>query len=292
MHHRDLKKCYAPEHFSITDNPEETLLFFDQVYNYLRQEYSVSLQLESVRKITSDAILYMLSLLDMFKNRRGVRFMGNAPVDERCRHIFMESGFYEYVDSKYSPSRNVKDILAVRSENRVVGRIAQEVVEFAHDKVSPSTAVFVWRKVYTTILECMGNTREHAYTGREKYQTKWWLMALHDESKNRVTFAILDNGAGIPKTVKKKIMERFWTADSDLILSALRGEFRTRMNELWRGKGLPKIFKTYEAGIIQNLAIISNKGYVNYGSNQFRDLKQKFFGTLVSWTISEGKNNA
>jgi len=284
-HHHIFKDCIAPEHFSITENPEGTLAFFDQVLKYLHAEYSVNLLLEPVRRITPDAILYLLSVLDMNKAKHGVRIKGSAPKDDFCKHIFLESGFYGHVISNYRPKHDGKDILEVRSHERVIGEIAHDVVKFANEKLKNSIPVLVRRKVYTTILECMGNTREHAYTGREGYHPKWWLMAIHDDRTGSVSFAILDNGQGIPKTVKKKIFERLFTSDHKLIVSALRGEFRTRTNEEWRGKGLPRILKTLEDRVISKLAIVSNHGFVHYGTDQFVDMKQKFVGSLVSWTI-------
>jgi len=285
-HHHIVKDFTAPECFSLVENAEETLLFFNDVFDRLRHEYSVNLNLENVRKITPDAILYMLSLLEMFKTKRGICISGNAPKDKLCGHIFTESGFYNYVKSDYTPRKDQTYILEVRSADKVVGKLAHEVVLFVHEKIKDKIPVLVRRKVYTTILECMGNTREHAYTGHEEYHTKWWLMALFDEQSCSVTFAILDNGQGIPKTVRKKIFERLWPSDNKLIQSALKGDFRTRTNEQWRGKGLPKIQKTLDEGIIRNLVVLSNHGYVNYGTDLFGDLEQKFYGTLVSWTIA------
>jgi hypothetical protein len=134
----------------------------------------------------------------------------------------------------------------------------------------------------------MVNTGHHAYEKRF-VNWKWWLMALPTTDKKRVHFAFLDNGRGIPTTVRKNFAERVSylfgdrTMDSELIFSALEGKYRSRMKNRWRGKGLPKIFSYSSKDIIENLQIVSNHGYVDCQRNQLKELSDKFHGTLLYW---------
>ena len=134
----------------------------------------------------------------------------------------------------------------------------------------------------------MANTKNHAYNITRKDQ-KWWLISCYDEDSKKVNFTFMDNGDGIPFTLRKNIIERFFDPlikkqnDGKLILSALKGEFRTRTKKHYRGTGLPKIFSYSKEKQIENLIIISNKGYVDCDSEQSKELSRKFFGTLLSW---------
>ena len=286
-HRRREKEITAPECFSLVENPEKTLTFFSEVAKQRSQQYKVYLNLEKVKRITPDAILYMVALLDRLQETKGPQLSGGTPEDERCKHIFRESGFYKYVKSDYTPQTGKTGILEVRKDKQVIGDIAFKVVCFAGEKFQHDLPVLVRKQVYTTIMECMGNTHNHAYTGEEKFSAKWWLMALFDEINQNVHFAILDNGQGIPKTVRRTLLEKVLSPDYVLIQSALAGELRSRLKEQERGKGLPKIKEILDNGMIADLVVISNNGYVNYKENQHRNLTQKFFGSLVAWTIKE-----
>jgi hypothetical protein len=139
----------------------------------------------------------------------------------------------------------------------------------------------------------MANTHDHAYSERSLLP-RWYLMAVNDKDKKFVQFVFLDGGKGIPNTIKKKYLEilrrKLGAAthlktieDSALILSALKGEFRTRTEKSYRGKGLPKIIGCAENKEITDLVIISNFGVINTATGIVRDTRRKLFGTLFSW---------
>lgn len=139
-----------------------------------------------------------------------------------------------------------------------------------------------------------GYTLDHAYK-QNSLVPKWYLIALNKPETGKVSFTFLDGGQGIPSTINikhrervKQLISKFFydvpsIKDNALIYSALKGEFRTRTNEGYRGKGLPKIYQCVENKEIDNLIIISNKGYVNCSTGEQRELSSTFHGTLFSW---------
>lgn len=288
------KDCIAPECFSIINNPNETLVFFDGVRRCFRKNIGVVFHLENVKEISADAILYMLSLLDNYGIKKKISISGTAPKDPVCNRIFTESGFYSYVYSRYTPKYDDKNILTIRNDVKIVGRVAAEVLAFVERKSSIPMQKYASMNIYTAILECMGNVRQHAYAEvasvRSRISHKWWLMALYDQKDGCVHFSILDNGFGIPQTLKRKLFE-YVSMDSEvnLIKSALNGEFRSRTNLAYRGKGLPKIYSIYNAGLIKSLSIVSNHAFLDFSRERFFDKPQKFYGTLISWTINVGR---
>lgn len=117
-------------------------------------------------------------------------------------------------------------------------------------------------------------------------------MASFDEKSNRVHFTFLDNGFGIPLTIRRRFGEKIRrllgaeVRDGDLIKSALKGEFRTRTRAVYRGKGLPQIFQTAQSKKIENLILLSKKGYVDCCPMlETKELNVSLYGTLLSWDI-------
>lgn len=152
----------------------------------------------------------------------------------------------------------------------------------------------------------MQNSREHAYDVNAPYQ-KWYLAAHHNNTDGTVTFSFLDGGQGIPRTINTKFREklksllgsRFSNApeglrieDRELVLSALRGEFRTRTQKVYRGKGLPRISSYASDGTIANLVIVSNHAFLDVGAGKDSELESQFRGTLFSWDFTTQKGAA
>ena len=170
--------------------------------------------------------------------------------------------------------------------------IAQEVVTFARNCLKLSKTET--SPIYTTIIELMKNTFQHAYNPTTKYSRRWWLIAVHIPESDSVSFSFLDNGLGIPYTVRKKPVERLTSIitdhDAELIASTLRGEFRTRTKHIYRGNGLPSIFEHYEKGRIDSLKVLSNKGFVDCQNNNDENLDRRFRGTLICWDFKKNLN--
>lgn len=278
----------APDIFSIIKNPSETISFFSKIEHTAFITHSLFIDIKNIKVITPETVLYLLLFVDKFKKNKKIKIVGNAPEDKRCREIFLHSGFYDYVNSSYATPRDI-NILSVKSDHIVSGEIADNVIEFACAKLNIKRSN-ITKAFYTTILECMGNTKEHAYTSHSAKYAKWWLIACHDSLNNCIDFSILDNGEGIPETVKKRFLENiFGYSDSKIISSVLNGEFRTSTQLQYRGKGLPKINSFMDEKIIQNLIIISNNGYYNADTKRKIELDKKFNGTMVCWSFIKGE---
>ena len=140
-------------------------------------------------------------------------------------------------------------------------------------------------------IELMLNTIQHAYNDSYEYEKKWYIFADNKKSKNEtITFVFLDTGLGIPTTVSKRICDKmkkivFDTIDSNLLISALRGEFRSETKQKHRGKGLSGIYNLAKLKNIKGLKIISNKAYFN--DNNLINLEKSFKGTLFYWEMNK-----
>lgn len=288
----------APSNFSLITNTDETIAFFTEIDDCINHHRNIFFDLSGVKEITSDAILYLLSRIDYKRTHfHGFQLSGNEPTDECCKQIFQTSGFYNYVYAVH-PSLKKADpnVFSIKSDRLADGSKAKEVCEFTRKCLGLSDT----KDIYVNIIECMGNTKNHAYKLTDIYK-KWWLMASYHPELNKLRYTFVDNGDGIPATIRKKWHERVQQLtsvllgdsvgrlkDSILIESALKGEFRRTQTGLpHRGKGLPKMYKTAKNKKLDNLIIISKRGYVNCSTDTMEELRGRFHGTLLSWEFSQ-----
>ncbi len=280
----------APENFSMIYNIDIMLNFFNSLFLCLKEnKYDVFINMKELTLITPDALLYLLSFLDYFKIKNIFKHNlgGNLPENEKCAQLIIESGFPNYVKMIQKPEYKSKDFLKIEKNSIVKSDIADKVLKFAEEKINYSNRD-VSESIYVTIVECMTNTKQHAYNN----VGNWWLIAQYNAEVNKIQFCFLDNGQGIPKSVKMTFRERFLellpitnNQHSKLIFSTLNGEFRTKTGFSYRGKGLPKIKQYSDEKFVDDLVIISNKGYVNLNNNELKELEHKFYGTLLSWNF-------
>lgn len=279
-----------PRIFSISENTDESLNVFNDIYTHISNGHKLFLDMGKIDIVTSDALLYILSIFDYFRlSKVPTNIKGNFPLNNQVKEFLVQSHFFDYVKSDITVPKHDEHILHIESGMKVSGSIVKDVVQFAlkhlGQNISPKS-----RAIYRIIIEMMGNTVEHAYRN-ENESSKWYLMARHDKNDGKVKFAFLDGGFGVPTTIRKNFPERVFelfskmtgtsSDDSRLLLSALNGNFRTKTGKKYRGKGLPNIYMSYNDKFIDNLRIISNYGYIDKG-NALR-IKHKFHGTLYAW---------
>ncbi len=217
------------------------------------------------------------------------------PKKTECQKIFSQSGFFNHIKGLAPQfTKQTSDILQIEIGNSVNPVVAKKVIDFALQRLGSKASIFSKRH-YETIIECMANTKNHAYTS-ESSAPNWYLMAMYYSENKRVRFAFIDGGLGIPRTIKKEWKEgvrKFFSQakvpfveklqDKALIMSALNGDFRTRTSQEHRGYGLPKIYESSQKKLLDDVRLISNRGYINCTSGESMELNEKFRGTLWSW---------
>lgn len=279
---RKPNKVKAPEIFSIAYNSDATIEFLSAILGLIKKSKPVFVDLAVVTKITPDAILYLLVLLQEAKNRN-VPFKGSAPNDKTARDIFTKSGFYNFVKSDLNKFMLPADssILKIKTGKHVNGDEAENIQEYLKTHVHNISPVRL-KAIYGILVECMSNTNE--YAGGDIGEKYWWTMALHDKESDKVLFAFVDNGVGIPKTVKTKWYDN--SSDSELLRKAALGIYQMSGSKAkTRNKGLPQIRKYNDDGFIQNLVIVSNHGYYS-AEDGTKDLEKIFTGTLIAWEFA------
>ena len=289
---KDFKKLVVPEVFSLKENIDEMLEFYNKLDENAKVNQGIELDLSHIKDISADALLYTLSVFDYYKQiLRYSRIKGNLPTDKICMNLIIQSGFLDYFYMPFKPiCDSSNDIIKIKSGSIVQSSIIDNVLTFAETKLGLINDIENTKSqgIYSSLVECMNNTVEHAYD----LKGKWWLISLYNNKNNKVNFTFLDNGLGIPKTVKKKffrdkLLSKIVPNDANLIKSTLEGEFRTKTEDAWRGKGLPSIYNSFKDKRIENLTIISNYGFLKCDDNKSINLKLKFRGTLLNLDLNK-----
>jgi hypothetical protein len=277
-------EIFAPEIFSIVNNREGFMNFYHQFDNKVWHGKPVYIDLSKVNTITPDALLCVIASMANYHvaGKYGL-IKGNSPVDPHCKQVFLESGFYKYVLSDYQHI-DTGNVLSIRDGELVDPVQATEVIKFIRNKLH-ITKKQTTRAVFTTIMEAMNNVREHAY-GNRKNQG-WWLMALPETNAQIIHFSLVDNGKGIPETIRKRAMEQFFPRDAELIRAAVL-ENRSETKLYYRGNGLPKLKTLIDKKMIKNLHIISKKGYYYMDEDEVFQLPFEYHGTIIFWDFIKG----
>ena len=296
-------KCQAPQNFSIMDNTEETIGFFNYILyqmNRTNKKVIFFLDLSDIQKIDTDALMYLIALMnDLHSNiLKKYSFKGTFPEDKSVHRILTESGFLDYVKSNRTHIIPRSNKIQIRHGTKNTPDIAREACEMVQKICNIDRIKTI--SLYNILVELMDNTKNHAYTKKTMQSSSansWYLFA--EETDDSIRFVFLDTGLGIPCTVYKNWHERLPLVkkDSEFICSALRGDFRTETQKDNRSKGLPQISLECIRGIIHHGTVISGKGFCrilhtktkDVAQYKKKDLKNKISGTLFSWYISKKK---
>lgn len=288
---KELKKFKVPNDFSILDNSDETLLFFERIIKYRNsnryKKITIHLNFESVEKIGVEALMYLIAVMNDSSKYMDVMFKGSFPKDKNAYNVLLSSGFTDYVNVNARKDIRPKDNKIRILKGKLVNpQIASEICTFVQKNFEleeNETSV-----VYKTLVELMENTRHHAYDESCGFLPKeWYIFAECIDEKIVVTF--LDTGLGIPATVRKSIRDflPFNGDDAKLMQSTLNGDWRTETEDRNRGKGLPKIAQNCcSSGLMKNMYIYSGKG-VCMIDNTIRKKRNnnKVYGTLFNMVL-------
>lgn len=285
----------APPIFSLMENPNETINYFNKILMIIKNKnynnLTIKFLLEKVNEISIDALMYMLAITKNTKKKHYTK--GSYPLNENAKSIFANSGFLSYVKSdkdfiKTNPDKNIN--IRVCNDSNENRNICKEInlILMQRYELEKKDLTFL----YDILYEMMINTNEHAYTVSDFLLNNWYLYVELSEKTIKISF--LDTGMGVPYTINKNFVEKLSFLriknDADLILSALNGEFKTSTKLNYRGKGLPKFTKFTKNKKISNFKIISGKGKVIYDNsiNEYttQGLDKKLQGTVYYFEIN------
>lgn len=275
----------VPRNFVLSANVNEVLNFITRVKNISKVHKRIFIKLRDVENITHGTIAMLLSVIGELKEL-GVYVSGDYPRKKDVRKILEQSGFFNHVNGLIDDENKV-------TINTILTK-GKEVVDSEETAPIVTTAMkTVFGESYRNqplqglLVELMANTVNHAFP--EMKNRRWWLSVNHDLEKNKVSFAFVDNGAGIIKTLflkfRQKIEIMFISGNPELLNSAFMGKVGSRTKLGNRGRGLPSIYKKYSKKNIRRLAVITNDVLLDFDENKIVQLTSSFNGTYYYWEL-------
>lgn len=298
----------VPPIFSIVENAEQTILFFNDMIKIIENirknikhkknidsPYLFKIDMKDVKKITGDALMYLLTVI---KNTRGkkslpINWVGNFPENDEIKEFLQVSGYLDYMKTDKKNLKKTNEKIQIRTGKTYVYNddnidIRKEVVDFTMEKLKKDKKEVQF--LFNILTEVITNI-EHAYNLKQEliFDPTWYIMVEND--KDRIKYTFMDNGLGIPTTVKKKTLEevlKILNLDKEYkyIKTALDGSYkRTQTGKTERSTGLPDVYEKLKKKKISNLIIISNYAY--YCESKPRDMQEYLTGTIICWEIEK-----
>lgn len=284
----------VPTNFSFFYNTDEVVKFFNLIISNLKsierkgkgKYYLFNIDMKNVERIEPDALMYLLTIMrnSNITNKNNIWWKGNYPLNSEVKKLLIETGFTKYVRTNSSNIAHESETLQIKYGNILDPNVTMEACNLIikNAKVDRTKVLFIRE----TVNEFMDNTMGHAYEKNTIFDPCWYLFVKCDTDK--AVFTFLDNGLGIPYTVKKTLIEilkdKFYKRnDGYYIKSALDGEFRSETGKSNRGKGLPEVYNNVIEHNIKKFSIISNNGI--FKENTAYESRECFFGTLIYFEI-------
>lgn len=244
----------APTNFSLIENTEEVIGFFKAAARLFSRRHQVQFDLESVTKLTPDAIALLIAKVKDVNFTRGINVRGNKPKKKELKKIFEDSGFLDHVRAAYVPPKNENNLLIHQvTRKKVDPDTAKRVGELSVKHTFKNDKKF--QPIYKIMIESMANTDNHADIKQEGVHD-WWLFTYCNPENNVTSYVFLDLGVGIFNsnpvaefkrqllTSAENITNLNLTSKGNLQLvpKLFSGEiFTSRKKEKNRGQGLPSI---------------------------------------------------
>lgn len=279
----------APDNFSLVNNPEEIIKYFDEALGFYENGLKVHFDLREINELTPDAIAFHVAFINEPRFTKKLGTKGTSPTNSQFSQMFLESGFYDHVNSD-APKNNAKRnaLLHRITEYKVENQLAKELCEKAVRFTFGNDTKF--HPIYEILIECMANTNNHA-AKRKKGKYNWWVFEYNDPKTKITSFTFLDFGVGIFKSLSVQTFLRGLTniaglsKNVNLVSKLMAGEISSRTGLAERGKGLPLIFDHSKNPKIGASIIISNDVFADLKGEKYFALKNHFPGTLLYWEL-------
>lgn len=289
------KTLTAPENFSLINNHNDILHYFNKVSTTINNKHQVTLDLSLVQQMTPDAIAFLLSSISDKSFNRGLELHGTSPHNPKMARMLWESGFFEHVLSKAPKIDKDKKSMLLHnlSEKKVEPLVAKKATDISTQFTFEQIIKF--KPIYEILIECMANTHNHANTKQIGFYD-WWIFVYNDIEKKITSFAFIDLGVGIfgslaVKEFKKVFLIKVVKENWELVDDLLSGKISSRTKQLERGKGFPLISKHSQNQYIKNFKIVSNDVYADLDKKEYLKMAYNFKGTLLYWELHNNQVN-
>ncbi len=289
----------APEHLSLFGNMKDTISYFSAVQDQIEKcglDDTIFFDLAHVKKVSADAIMYLIALIKNTKKirRNRIRCVGNEPNDPTARAKINRVGFFRHVSSpNFHKAVDGNNQIQISRGTLIDNDLAAKVCDFVCENTKGKRDRIGTKKLFPMLIELMTNTHQHAYSTKRHTLNCNWFMYV-ENTKHLIRFIFLDTGEGIPNTIRQSIIERVIglvrPSDAQLIASTLQGKFRTETGQKYRGKGLPEIYNNVQSHAFCSLKLLSSKGFCEVHHNgeiSETELEKGIDGTFFLWCLKK-----
>lgn len=280
-------KFIPPKNFSLRENTEPVLRFISDLKRYKNIKMDIFINLSRVENITNGSIAMLLSVIRELSSK-GIIIRGRKPRNKVAKKTIEKSGFFNhvkaYIDEENTTSADT--IITQGTDSVDQESSAQIVLESMQTILGTETRN---QPIQGMLIELMANSVNHAFPDSSK-QKKWVLSVNHDVEKKKVSFAFVDNGFGIIKTLNlnfQKTVLNLFKSNNDLLKTAFEGQIGSRTKLNYRGRGLPSIFNKYQQNYFKEFVVITNNVFIDFQNNDSRVLDNEFHGTFYYWELNQ-----
>ena len=288
----------APTNFSILDNRDNVIKYFNIIKRMLNQKEYTQMNL---RKITSIDLptLCLLGAFMLDRNTRSEYLEVTSPLSNSVAYRFFEEAQFEnMILNERRPNFNNGAFLS-RSKDEVddkaIGDILTKTVNYFGEKNRQRL-----RDIHPIIIEIVTNTADHASLD-SSYTLPWIINTYEtkDSNGNKVKqYCIIDMGVGIYETLINKVNKQsqgksLWytiskreNSQGEFFRQAIPNGLQSRTTLPQRGKGIKYIYDTVSGDdMYKRFEIITNKtkiNLVNLGSVE-KDSSENLPATIYYW---------
>ena len=157
-------------------------------------------------------------------------------------------------------------------------------------------------RLMVSLGELMNNVTQHAYPeelqdGRRWGRKCWWLLGYTDESCRQVYFALLDQGVGLPMTLKPKWRDvdllLIPRSEAEMVMRAF-SKRRSRTNQEHRGRGLTTlrryIHEARSGELFTQTAQVECCFFPQGARPMAKSTQVPLAGTLMVWHVEDTSN--
>jgi hypothetical protein len=165
----------APDDFSLINNTELTIEYFNNAHNELKKKNRILFDISHIKTLTTDAIAVQIAKIKDSKFHLNNGIIGNEPKDETLKKLFVQSGFYDYVNTRGPKPTNDKKLLIHEiTNNRVEPDIAKAACLLGLKHTFQNEEIF--EPLYDILIEVMQNTNNHAGETRGVYDGYMFII--------------------------------------------------------------------------------------------------------------------
>lgn len=289
----------APTNFSILDNRNSIIEYFNTIKRMLNQKEYTRMILREVTSIDLPT-LCLLGAFMLDRNTKSEYLEVTSPFSNSAAYsFFKEAQFENMIIKKRRPDFNSGAFLSRSKDgvdDRVIGDILTKTVNYFGENNRQRL-----RDIYPIIIEIVTNTADHA--SPDKNHTLPWIVNTYEtkdsNGKKIKQYCIIDMGVGIYETLIDKANSQqqgksLWhtiikreNSQGEFFKQAIpKGLQSTSLPQ--RGKGIKYIYDIVSKdGMYKRFEIITNKTKINLVNlgNVEKDSSENLPATIYYWEV-------